>query len=85
MQKLKLNQDDATLASGRNSIKRSNPEQLHTSRSAPELVNNNVNLDIELDPNSLVSSGGFIPASKMFLFEDDIPFLNINTLYCIFV
>lgn len=55
VQKLKLNRDDATLESRR----LGDSEQLSSSRSAPELMNNNVNLNVTLntdvDIQSLVS------------------------------
>lgn len=54
VQKLKLNRDDATLESERRGVKDRGQESLTSSRSAPELINNNVNLNVKVDTELLV-------------------------------
>lgn len=54
VQKLKLNRDDATLESERTGVKDRGQEPLTTSRSAPELINNNVKLNAKVDTELLV-------------------------------
>uniref|UniRef100_A0A8W8N3G6 Uncharacterized protein n=1 Tax=Magallana gigas TaxID=29159 RepID=A0A8W8N3G6_MAGGI len=60
VQKLKLNRDDATLESERREVKDRGQESLTSSRSAPELINNNVNLNAKVDTELLTKKGSLI-------------------------